>query len=124
MSDQALLIGQVSAEADSAKPLDPAAVEALQAQGRTAIAVPQEDKQVSLFAIFKGEGEEYVEKKATIRAPKTATNEDLALYFWRSRVLPQGVLMIEGSAGEVNLYPLDLFKTFRFTVGVVVGVSV
>ena len=122
MSDEDLLIKQTVAEAE----------EAAQApQGRSGIQVPSDFVPISFFGVLKeqatnnkGEYEDqYIEQKFTVQVPRNTPSEDVVKYIWRTQVLPTGVLTTTGLAGEVNLYPLELFKRFTAKPSAVVGVT-
>lgn len=119
MSDEALLIGGQEAPAP---------------QGSTGIQVPKEFVNVSIFGVFKATGntknvdektgDEYVEQKLVpVGRPKGTPDEDVAQFVFL-KAMQQASLRIVGSAGEVNFYPLDMFKRFVVKISQVIGVTV
>ncbi|SRR6266550_3756522 len=118
MSDNDLLIGGAAQETKGP-------------QGSSGIQVPTEAVHVSVFGVFKEQKlnhdtalyeDEYVEQKFPVNRPKHTPDEDVAQFVWM-KFLQQASLRTVGSGGEINFYPLDRFKRFSMTVGVVVGVT-
>lgn len=114
MSDEALLIGKTVAEAEQSEA-------ALRGTGRSGLAVPSELVPTSLFGQFEDETGS-VEQKETVRVPHGAPDTDIAKFIWQ-RTAQQGVLTAIGEKGEINLYPLSLFKRFVFQKHTIVGVT-
>jgi hypothetical protein len=117
MSDEALLIGQPPA--------------APTPQGATGIQVPTDRVTVSVFGVFKDQipnsetgalEDEYVEQKFPTQVPRGTPHDDICQFIWL-KFLQQACLRSAGSGGEINFYPLDRFKRFTMTVGVIVGVG-
>lgn len=101
--------------------------------GSTGIQVPMDIVNASVFGVFKTLGnsknvdesgaEEYVEQKFAIQIPRHEPAESVAQFIWTAKFLPQAALRAVGSGGEVNFYPLDMFKRFVIRVSPVVGVT-
>lgn len=112
MADEDLLIGGQGEQTSGA-----------QGSGSSGLATPMEFVNVSVFGEFK-DGSGHVEQPYSIQRPKGTSEEDTSLFIWKVKFLPQAALIATGSAGEVNFYPLDMFKRFAVKISTVIGVTV
>jgi hypothetical protein len=99
---------------------DKTAAEAEAFKQRSAIATPMEHVNISVFGVFPDETA--IEQKFQMNKPRGTPDDQVALFVW-DQISKLGGLTTTGSAGEYNLYPLNVFKRITLKLGVVVGVT-
>lgn len=115
MSDEDLLLKGVVADANSAIPAETSG-----ANGRSGIATPMDIITVSVFGVYPDDTA--VEAPVKMQVPRHTPGVDVAARALGQFIAQGGILMV-GEAGEVNFYPLNVFKRLTAKVGIVAGVT-